>query len=220
MKTDMGSPDRKCTPSVAAVRRIALAAGWLASALALAPGDGLAQTAPAPPAEDAAPDAPPMTKAERLDALFAELQDPQLDDWQAVEKRIRQEWSHSGSAAMDLLLERGRAAMARGDYAAAIEHLTALTDHAPDFAEGWNARATAFFEMDEYGLSVADIRRTLALEPRHFGALAGLGMIYERLDRPGAALKAYEAALAVHPYRPDLRKAVKRLREQVRGVEL
>jgi len=155
-----------------------------------------------------------------LDELFAELQRPEAEDWPEIERRIWKEWEQSGSDAMDLLLERGQEAMRQGDPAKAVEHLTALVDHAPDFAAGWNARATAFFMLEEYGLSVADIQRTLALNPRHFGALAGLGMIYEAIDEPKAALRAYQAALAVHPHRPDVIDAIKRLTEETRGQSL
>ena len=110
--------------------------------------------------------------------------------------------------------------MNAGDLPKAVEHFTALTDHAPEFAEGWNARATAFFMMHEYGLSVHDIEITLRLNPRHFGALSGLGMIYETLDLPKDALKAFRAALAVHPNRPDLLEAVKRLEDKAAGTLL
>src|SRR5690606_3470319 len=100
---------------------------------------------------------------------------PDNAEWRLAEADILREWSKSGSPAMDLLLKRGREAMEAGDLKAAIEHLTALTDHAPEFAEGWNARATAYFLAGAFGPSVDDIRHTLALNPRHFGALAGLG---------------------------------------------
>ncbi len=162
---------------------------------------------------------PVAAQTEALDALFVELRNPEADH-AAVEQKIWIEWGKSGSDAMDLLLERGRAAMQAGDLDKAIEHFTALTDHAPEFAEGWNARATAFFLADEYGLSVNDIQTTLVLNPRHFGALAGLGMIYERLEENEKALTAYEAALAVHPFRPTLIESVKRLKEKTDGTEL
>lgn len=161
-----------------------------------------------------------QTRSEKLDALFTQLLNPPEGDWESVEQDIQKIWSESGSDAMDLLLERGRRAMADGDLAKAVEHFTALTDHAPDFAEGWNARATAFFLMEEYGLSIADIQMTLKLNPRHFGALAGLGMIFETLDQPESALKAYRAAKAVHPFRPDLEEAIKRLQEKTQGTSL
>ena len=155
-----------------------------------------------------------------LDSLFAELQDPANEDWQSAEDKIWREWSKSGSRSMDLLLERGRNAIAAGDYDAAVEHLSALIDHAPGFAEGWNARATAFFLMDQYGLSVADIRQTLALNPRHFGAMSGLGSILERTGRLKDALAVYTKALELHPHQPSVIEAVERLRAEVDGTTL
>lgn len=152
---------------------------------------------------------------DRLDGLFAELQQPDLPNWEAVEAQIWDAWSRSGSPAMDLLLQRGREAMETEDLGAAIEHLTALTDYAPDFAEGWNARATAFFQAEEFGLSLADIERTLALNPRHFGALGGLAAILEILDQPRAALSAYRAAHTIHPHRPNVEDAIERLEREL-----
>ncbi len=155
-----------------------------------------------------------------LDALFTELKNPDLEDWKTVEKKIWRIWKKSGSAAMDLLLQRGHEALSAGRINDAIGHFSALIDHAPEFAEGWNARATAFFVADRYGLSIADIQQTLALNPRHFGAMAGLGNILERMDRPKRALKAYKLAQEIHPHRPDVRKAVERLTKQVEGTSL
>ncbi len=154
-----------------------------------------------------------------LDELFSRLQAEELPEWEQIEQQIWAEWSQSGSAAMDLLLERGREAMQDGDLEAAIEHLTALTDHAPDFAEGWNARATAYFQADLYELSIADIQRVLALNPRHFGALQGLGRILEEFDDPKNALAAYEMAFAIHPHRPGLKAHVERLRAETDGQD-
>ena len=121
---------------------------------------------------------------------------------------------------MDLLLERGRDAMEAGDYGAAVEHLTALVDHAPDFPEGWNARATAYFLSGLIGPSIEDIRHTLILEPRHFGALSGLAIIFEDMGRPEQALEAWLAVRAIHPHMPDLDETIKRLERQVSGTDL
>ncbi len=121
---------------------------------------------------------------------------------------------------MDLLLERGRDAMAAGALDEAIEHLTALTDHAPEFAEGWNARATAYFQAGLFGPSVDDIQRTLALNPRHFGALSGLGMILEQLDYPERALEAYREVQAIHPHSRGIEDKILRLEEKVGGTSL
>lgn len=163
---------------------------------------------------------PAATSAADLDALFRDLAREDLQDWQSVETEILREWSRSGSPAMDLLLERGRRAMEAGDLTAAIEHFTALTDHAPDFAEGWNARATAYFHAGLFGPSLADIQRTLTLEPRHFGALSGLGLILESTGREERALEAWRMAHAIHPHSPGINDAIERLERQVSGTDL
>ena len=155
-----------------------------------------------------------------LDSLFEDLKAADEDQAQRIEREIWNEWSKSGSAAMDLLLQRGRDAMEAGETVAAIEHLTALTDHAPDFAEGWNARATAYYAAGEFGPSIEDIARTLTLNPRHFGALAGLGMIFEELGRPEQALEAYRAALAIHPHLAGVLQSIERLETETAGQDL
>lgn len=158
--------------------------------------------------------------AARVDELFDRLQQPDPSDWRMTEREILLEWSKSGSAAMDLLLQRGRDALNDGRTDEAIDHLTALTDHAPNFAEGWNMRATAFFSIRRYGLSIADIQRTLALNPRHFGALSGLAMMLEELGYEADALAAYREALSLTPHRPDLRDAVTRLAILADGTDI
>jgi len=159
-------------------------------------------------------------QSEELDRLFEELAAADDTSWQAIEQNIWREWSKSGSPAMDLLLKRGRSAMQAGDWALAIEHLTALTDHAPDFAEGWNARATAYFQAGLYGPSIADIEKTLALNPRHFGAMSGLARILEEIGYPKEALEMYRNVVAIHPFRPDINTAIERLEKDVGGTDL
>lgn len=150
----------------------------------------------------------------QLDALFAQLLTADDSNWKALEDEIWALWARSGSASMDLLLKRGQDALEAGDLNRAIDHLSALTDHAPNFAEGWNARATAFYMAGELGLSLDDIARTLALEPRHFGALSGLGLILEELGEETRALEAYQHALAIHPHSDDIKSAVARLEQK------
>jgi Flp pilus assembly protein TadD len=156
-------------------------------------------------------------RAADLADLLRQLADPETERWQRVERQVIAEWSKSGSPAMDLLLQRGRAALTAGETEAAIEHLTALTDHAPDFAEGWNARATALYRAGQYGPAVADIARALALNPQHFGAMSGLATILEETGRTTEALEVYRAARAIHPHQPVLKRAVERLEQQVAG---
>jgi tetratricopeptide (TPR) repeat protein len=157
---------------------------------------------------------------ERLDTLFAELAEPGRDDWERIEGEITRIWSRSGSSAMDLLLRRGNEALEAEDYQAALEHFTALTDHAPDFAEGWNARATTFYLMGEFALSMADVERVLVLNPRHFGALAGLAFMFEQMGENELALKALHAVHALNPNRPNINEAILRLERMKGAVEL
>jgi tetratricopeptide (TPR) repeat protein len=159
-------------------------------------------------------------QAAELDALFAELREPGQEDWERIEGEIVRIWSQSGSPAMDLLLSRGNAALEAEDYPTAIEHFSALTDHAPDFAEGWNARATTFYLMGEYTLSISDVEHVLALNPRHFGALAGLAFMMEAMGETELALKALHEVQALNPNRPNINEAVTRLERMAGDTEL
>lgn len=163
---------------------------------------------------------PAMADTARLDDLFQQLQTSTDEEAGQITESIWMEWSKSGSPAMDLLLKRGRQALAAGQPLLAIQHFTALIDHAPDFAEGYNARATAYFQSGDLGPSVSDIANTLALNPRHFGALSGLGAIFEQLDEPAKAVEVYKAALAINPHMPEIEDAVKRLETSLAGQEL
>lgn len=155
-----------------------------------------------------------------LPDLLDQLRDPAQENWQRIERQIVREWSKSGSASADLLLNRGREALRTGDTKAAIEHFSALIDHAPDFAEGWNARATAYFMAGRYGQSLGDIQETLARNPDHFGALSGLARIMEQLERYEAARTALIAAAAIHPHRRDIQTALERINKRLDGTEL
>ena len=156
----------------------------------------------------------------KLDGLFDRLKTADEAEAGRIETEIWIEWSKSGSPAMDLLLQRGKDAMNLGDTAQAIEHFTALIDHDPDFAEAWNARATAYYMAGDFGPSVADIAKVLTLNPRHFGALSGLAMILEETGKPERALEVYKAALAIHPHLQGAAEAVERLETEAEGQEL
>ncbi len=156
----------------------------------------------------------------RLDALFARLAQHDSLDWLSVQNEIWAQWSHSGSPAMDLLLMRAESAMESDRFELALRFLDDLVRLAPDFAEGWNKRATVYFLLGKYGRSVADIQRTLALEQRHFGALSGLGMILERLGDEKGAMRAYRRGLEVHPNLPGAAQGVERLSPDVDGRAL
>ncbi len=173
-----------------------------------------------PESRPQSPEDEAVRRRTRLDALFARLALNDSPDWQSVQNEIWAQWSQSGSPAMDLLLRRAESAMENGQFELALRFLDDLVRLAPDFAEGWNKRATVYFLLGEYGRSVADIERTLALEQRHFGALSGLGMILERLGDKKGAMRAYRRGLVVHPNLPGAAEGVERLAPDVDGREL
>ncbi|WP_347266849.1 hypothetical protein [Paracoccus sp. (in: a-proteobacteria)] len=176
-----------------------------------------------PLAEPAAPAEPTVAArgraAEDLGLLFAELAQPGGDTWARAEADILRIWSRSGSAAMDLLYKRGEAALDAGDTLSAIGHLTALTDHAPDFAAGWHLRAVAFYLNGDFGPALSDLAHTLQLEPRHFPALTQLGSILEELGERRRALEALRESLRIHPHQQDARDAVQRLERELQGMD-
>lgn len=155
-----------------------------------------------------------------LDTLLQQLQDADDAAAGAIEEKIYRIWSRSGSAAMDLLFQRGKEALEAGEFAAAIEHFGAAIDHAPDFAEAYNGRAAAFFQLREFGLAVADIQHVLALNPQHFGALEGLGYILLELGDKKNALVAFKAAQALNPHRTGTNESVERLEKELNDTAL
>ncbi|NNU81399.1 tetratricopeptide repeat protein [Halovulum dunhuangense] len=147
-------------------------------------------------------------EAERL---LAELSDPELRTAQATENRLIGVWSRSGSETVDFLLSRARTLIEEEEYLTALDHLTALTDHAPDFAEGWYVRATTFYRLEEFGLAMRDLERALALNPQHFGALMGLGTLLEEMGHDALAVRALRLAQDLNPHQPDIAEAIARL---------
>jgi tetratricopeptide (TPR) repeat protein len=152
--------------------------------------------------------------------LLAQLAQPDQDRWQRIERQILREWGRSGSAALDVIFQRGQSALVEGRAGDAVDHFSAVIDQDPEFAEAWNGRATAWFLLNRYGLSLADIERVLALNPQHFGALAGLGMILEDLGDLDAARAAFEASHAIHPHQSGVRAGLARLAQAAQGRDL
>ncbi len=154
----------------------------------------------------------------RLDALFERLlATSEQAEARRIEASIWEIWSESGDETLDALMVRGRVAMNIRNYEAALESFDAIVESAPDFAEGWNKRATLFYLMDRYAESVRDVERTLRLEARHFGALSGMGLISIELGDETAALDWFERALAVNPHMSGASANVRVLREKLRG---
>ncbi|KQT86348.1 hypothetical protein ASG48_04190 [Aurantimonas sp. Leaf443] len=180
-----------------------------------------------PPAADPmpSPDEPPAradeTPRARLDRLFTELsREPDAEKAKAIAGRIEAEWRKSGSATVDLLMQWAARAMGHKQTAAAYDMIDSALVLAPDYAEAWNRRATLNFATDQWGKSLADIEQTLSREPRHFGALVGLGLILERMGRKERALEAYARALSVYPTLKSAQDAVARLSDELLGPTL
>ncbi len=151
-----------------------------------------------------------------LDALFLQLAAAQTTrDAARLEEQIWSVWLETDAAGVDASMARGIAAMNIGNYPAALLAFDSIIAAAPDFAEGWNKRATLHFLMGSLDASVRDIDRVLALEPRHFGALSGLAMIREAQGHPFEALEALEHVTRIHPQLPHLRERVDRLSKQL-----
>lgn len=155
----------------------------------------------------------------KLDSLFAALQSVERPaDLSRIEIEIWRIWLDSGDATLDAVMADGIRAMNGGDHAGALVSFNVLVESAPDFAEGWNKRATLYWLMGDFEASVADIDATLALEPRHFGALSGLAMIRLAQRRHQDAYDALRRMLAVHPHAEGARRQLERLGRQL-GTE-
>ncbi len=152
----------------------------------------------------------------RLSELFGRLRAPErAAEVGQVENAIWQIWLQAGAPDIDAHMVEGIRALEAGDGTRALAAFNAVIDAAPGFAEGWNKRATLYYLMGEFESSAADIDRTLALEPRHFGALSGLALIREAQGRPFEALEALEKLQYIHPHLPHLGERIDRLTRQL-----
>ena len=129
-------------------------------------------------------------------------------------------WIVSGSDTCNLLMGRARAAADEKDYDLAIKLLNAVVELKPDYIEGWNRRATIYYLKKDYAHSIADIREVLSREPRHFGALSGLGLILQEIGDDKHALEAYRKVLAIDPHLEHVAETVKCLSEKVEGRDI
>ncbi len=159
-------------------------------------------------------------QATDLDDLFIKLSQAAPEAQPQIASQIEAAWQKSGSPSLDLLLRRGKEALEAGDYGLAIEHLTALTDHAPDFAEGYHARAEAYFRSDLYGPALADLEVTLALNPQHFDAMFGLAVMFQEFGDLRGAANLYRRVLTIHPNHENAQEALSRLKRDGIGREL
>jgi tetratricopeptide (TPR) repeat protein len=160
-------------------------------------------------------------RTQNLDFLFGALKAAPDDTIaKGIEERIWAQWVISRSDTANLLMTRVRTAIEKKDTDLAIKLLDAIVKIKPDYIEAWNRRATLYYMKKDYGHSIADIREVLKREPRHFGALAGLGLIMQDIGDDKQALEIYRRALAVYPRLKKIPDVVKTLQEKVEGRDI
>lgn len=153
----------------------------------------------------------------RLNRLFSELLHSQTSSngKAQLESQIWSIWMIHDDPYTQYLLRKGSAEMTVGNLSSAETSFTSLVKLAPEFAEAWNKRATLRYIQNRFEHSIADIRKTLLLEPRHFGAIAGLGLNFEALGERDAAISAYEEALVVNPHMKHIKEKLKALKQSI-----
>jgi len=167
---------------------------------------------------DELPNIPKGERNRNIEFLFGALK-AAPDDASAkeIENRIWAVWTEAHSETANLLMSRAKKAADDKDYDLALRVLSAIIEMKPDFTEAWNRRATIYFLKKDYTNSLADISKVLAREPRHFGALSGLGLIMQDIGDDKHALDAYSKALEVYPRLKGMEEKVKTLKEKVEG---
>jgi tetratricopeptide (TPR) repeat protein len=199
---------------------------------------GLALTLPAPaqtveppggrPGQAIEPMQPPKDlprvrgdRTRGLDFLFEALKvAPDAASAKHIEDRIWAQWLASGSDTANLLMSRVKTAIEAQDLDLAIKLLDSLVEIRPDYVEAWNRRATLYYMRKDYARSMADIRQVLLREPRHFGAISGLGMILQEFGDEKRALDAFRRAISIHPHLQRIPDLIKTLTEKVEGRDI
>ena len=160
-------------------------------------------------------------REQQLDELFSALKAAKSQsEADPIAASIWSIWNKSGSAAIDDMMQFALKLMNSAAFAPALEVLNTIVQKAPGYAEGWNRRATLYYILDEYDLSLRDCEEVLRREPRHFGALAGMGMIAIAQGQDAAALKHYRRAVQVNPFLRERQEMIPALEKKVEGQPL
>jgi len=207
----------------------ALLAGCLLAAAGFAQNDGLpsgqadrdAATAEALKKALAPKPAPEAVRRQKLDALFGRLRDAHIpEEAQQIASSIERLWLQSSSDTAILLMQRAAASIEAQNLPVALSLLDKLVAWEPEWAEAWNTRATARSLTGNLDGAMADINRVLLLEPRHFGALIGMGLMLQREGFDARALEVFNKALAIYPLAPDIRELIDKLTIEVEGRDI
>src|SRR5262249_7457765 len=192
-------------------------AGLLASALAVTSVAPVAAQSAKRNEQGAKPSqAARADRTRNLDFLFGALKvAPDDTTAKAIEERIWAVWTLSRSDTANLLMTRVKTAIEANDLDLAINLLNSIVKVKPEYVEAWNRRATIFYMKKDYGRFFADIREVLKREPRHFGALAGLGLILQDVGDDKQALEVYRRVLTLYPRMERIPDLVKTLQEKV-----
>jgi tetratricopeptide (TPR) repeat protein len=160
-------------------------------------------------------------RTHNLDFLFGALKvAPDDTIAKAIEQRIWAQWVVSRSDTTNLLMTRVKTAIEKHEMDLAIKLLDSVVKIKPDYVEGWNRRATLYYMKKDYGRSLADLREVLKREPRHSGALSGLGLIMQDIGDDTQALEVYRRALAIYPRLQRIPDVVKTLQEKIEGRDI
>jgi tetratricopeptide (TPR) repeat protein len=160
-------------------------------------------------------------RTRNLDFLFEALKiAPDEASAKHIEERIWALWIGSQSDTANLLMTRVKTAVEAEDTELALRLLDSIIEIKPDYVEAWNRRATIYFQKKDYGRALADLRQVLAREPRHFGAMAGLGLILQEIGDEKRALEVYRRALEIHPRMQKIPDIVKTLTDKVQGRDI
>ncbi|OLP53576.1 hypothetical protein BJF92_05300 [Rhizobium rhizosphaerae] len=213
-------------PATALVLAFALAL----PARAADPGAGLQPTSGAetsapkaetPAASPSAPAKPGIASDDRkatLNALFDALKrERNPEKAREISGQIRLEWAESGSATVNFLMLQAAKAIAENRQTSALDFYDQVIALAPDYSEGWNGRATLHYQMNNYRKSMSDINHVLQIEPRHFGALAGMATILTTMDKPELAVRVWEKFLEIYPAERKAQEELNTLQEKVAG---
>ena len=174
-------------------------------------------TLAAPVRSDDAP-VQPAGRQKILDELFDRLGKAQDDsEAKGIAGAIDRVWMRSGSDTADLLMNRAMQAIGTKDWGLSQELLDKVVILDPHWAEAWNKRATARFFADDYDGAMADLAKAVTLEPRHFGALTGMGFILQKTNLDKRALQVFRKALEYNPKQDEIRKIVDKLTLEVEG---
>ena len=196
-------------------------AALLCAAVLHLPAPASAQKGGLVEAPDKLPRPSRINRLNDIEFLFGALKAaPDAVAAKAIEDRIWAVWIVSPSDTANLLMSRVKTAIESKDLDLAVKLLDAIIVLKPDYVEAWNRRATIHYMRKDFERSLADIRQILAREPRHFGALAGLGLIMQEFGDDRRALEVYRRALDVHPHLPKIPELIKSLTEKVEGRDI